>query len=255
MSFVKKARNTFIIVVLLLISLVRTSLGRIKAPPDSHADLPGVTQGLLFRHASGPAYFLETARRFPFLRFARGTAPGSAPVFGKPGQAEGNRNRGRFWGPAGRILRGSSEPGSFKRVQVGWRRPAIRARESVSLRFGGPGAPLRRRYAIEFGGTFPYLRLSSAAMGRVGAASEFSPLRTSASADLRVYSMAIGPSSRIHEHGALDPAGIASSFDDCSCSSCISCISCFCCSCDCNDCGGCSSSCGGCGGCACFFCS
>jgi len=170
MRFVTKTRDAIIICVLLLVSFVRTSLGRNKPLSVSHADVPGVTQGLLFRHASGPAYSLEAAKKFPFLRFVKDVAPG----FEASGQAVDNRNRARFLGPAGRMLL-----------------------------FGGPGASLRRQYAIEFGGTFPYVRLSSAAIGRVGAAMEFSSLRTSASADLRAYSLAIGPSSWIYEHGAL----------------------------------------------------
>src|SRR5262245_11353323 len=117
MSFVRQIRNTFIILVLLLVSLVRTSLGRIKPLPVSHTDVPGVTQGLLFRHASGPAYFLETAKKFPFLRFAKDAAPRAVPGFEASGQAVDNRNRARFLGPAGRILL-----------------------------FGGPRASLRRQY-------------------------------------------------------------------------------------------------------------
>jgi hypothetical protein len=183
MRLVTKTRDAIIIFVLLLISLVRTSLGRNKPLPVSHADVPGVTQGLLFRHASGTAYSLETAKKFPFLRFVKDAAPG----FDYQPPDRRLRKRARFLGPAGRILM-----------------------------FGRPVASLRRQYAIEFGGTFPYVRLSSAGIGRVGAALEFSSLRTSASADLRAYSLAIGPSSWIYEHGA--PAGfanIAYSVNDC----------------------------------------
>jgi hypothetical protein len=71
MRLVIKTRDAIIICALLLVSFVRTSLGRNKPLPGSHGDFPGVTQGLVFRHASGPAYFLETAKKFPFLRFVK----------------------------------------------------------------------------------------------------------------------------------------------------------------------------------------
>jgi hypothetical protein len=226
MSFVRKIRNTFIIFVLLLVSLVRTSFGRLKPPPVSHADVPGVTQGLLFRHASGPGHFLETDKNFPFLRFVKDAAPRAVPGFKASGQAVDNRNRARFLGPAGRILL-----------------------------FGGPRASLQRQYAIEFGGTFPYLRFSPAATGRVGAALEFAPLRTPASADLRAYSLSIGPSSSILQHGALPDSADTSSSCTCTSCSCTSCTSCAeCGGCSCTSCTSCScdcSSCGGCGGCSC----
>jgi hypothetical protein len=232
MSAVTKTRDTIILFVLLLISFVRTSLGRNKPLPVSHADVPGVTQGLLFRHASCPAY-LETANKFPFLRFVKDVAPGAVPGFEAPGQAVDNRSWARFLDPAGRILL-----------------------------FRGPGASLRRQYAIEFGGTFPYMRLSSAAIGRVGAALEFSPLRTSASADLRAYSLAIGPSSSIHQHGALlNFADIASSCTICcggtSCAPSCSCTDCSCacaCDCGCSNCDCCGPNCACCASCDCSNC-
>ena len=217
MSVVIKTRDAIIVFVLLLVSFVRTSLGRDKPLPVSHADVPDVTQGLLFRHASGPAY-LETAKNFPFLRYVKDRAPGAG---------------------ACRILRDSPAPSSLE----GWRRPVIEARESVSLRFGGPRAWLQRQYEIEFGGTFPYVRLSSAAIGWVGAALEFSPLRTSASADLRAYSLAVGPCPSINLHGALlDSTNSVSSLSSC-------------CSCGCTDCSNCGSSCSDCScACACMAC-
>jgi hypothetical protein len=233
MSFITKTRNTFVIFVLLLISFVRTSLGRNKPLPVSHADVPGATQGLLLRHASGPAYSLEAAKKFPFLRFVKDAVPVATPSFAASGQAVDNRNRARISDPAGRILL-----------------------------FGGRAASLRRQYALEFGGTFPYLRLSPAATGRVGAALEFTPLRTPASADLRAYSLSIGPSPSILQHGALPESADTSSSCTCTscsctgCSSCTECGGCSCascteCSCDCSSCGGC----GGCGSCCCSSCS
>jgi hypothetical protein len=232
MRLVKKTRDAIIIFVLLLISFVRTSLGRNKPLPVSHADVPGVTQGLLFRHASGPAYSLETAKKFPFLRFVKDAAPG----FDYQPPDRRFRKRARFLGPAGRMLL-----------------------------FGGPVASLRRQYAIEFGGTFPYMRLSSAGIGRVGAALEFSSLRTSASADLRAYSLAIGPSSWIYEHGALaDFANIAYSVNDCCTTTTTSCTtttttsctttSCTTTSCTTSSCTTCGPSCSCCSSCDCSSC-
>lgn len=220
MSAVKKTRDTIVLFVLLLFSFIRTGLGRNKPLPlpVPHADVPGITHGLLFRHASGSAY-LETAKKFPFLRFIKDNVPG----FETSGQMFENRNLARL-GPVGRILL-----------------------------FGGPGASLQRQYAIELGGAFPYVRLSSAKMGRVGAALEFSPLRTSALADMRAYSVAISPSSSILEHGALpDLTDIGSS--DSTCTSCTDCGGCGGCDCEC---GGscCSVECECCTSCSCSSCS
>jgi len=217
MRLVIKTRDAIIICVLLLVSFVRTSLGRNKPLPVSHGDFPGVTQGLVFRHASGPAYFLETAKKFPFLRFVKDAAPG----FDYQPPERRFRKRARFLGPAGRIL-------MFGR---------------------GPVASLRRQYAIDFGGMFPYMRLSSAGIRWVGASLEFSSLRASASADLRAYSLAIGPYSRINELSAIPDSADASicscaePTSSCSCSECGSSCSCSC-SCSCTSCSSCSCSCG-----------